>query len=73
MQIGLIIYGGVDPEMNLVVKSAFEAGFSKDACITNAWEKVSAAPLMRTCLENKKVLKSLGDVNESYQVLLHNI
>ena len=30
-QIGLIVYGGVDSETNLVVKSAFKAGFSRDA------------------------------------------
>ncbi len=71
-QIGLIVYGGVDPETNLVVKSAFEAGFSRDACI-NAWEMVGVAPLTRAWLENKKVLKSLEDGNESYQALLHNI
>ena len=71
-QVGLIVYGGVDPETNLVVQSAFEAGFSRDACV-HAWEKVGAAPPTRACLENKKVLKSLGDGNESYQALLLGI
>lgn len=71
-QVGLIVYGGVDPETNLVVQSAFEAGFSRNACV-HAWEKVGAAPPTRACLENKKVLKSLGDGNESYQALLLGI
>jgi hypothetical protein len=51
------VHEWVDPERNLVAKSAFEAGFSRDACI-NAWEKVGVAPLTMACLENKKVLKS---------------
>ncbi len=66
------MYGGVDPETNLVVKSAFEAGFSRNACI-RAWEKVGAAPPTGAFLENKKVLKSLGDGNESYRALLLGI
>ena len=72
LQIGLIVYGGVDPETNLVMKSAFKAGFSRNACVC-AWENVGAAPPTRTCLENKKVFKSLGDGNDSYQALLVGI
>ncbi len=34
---------------------------------------MGAAPPTRACLENKKVLKSLGDGNESYQALLLGI
>ena len=43
--VGLIIFGGTDPETNLLVtESAFNQGFSRAAC-RHAWEKVGAAPL----------------------------
>lgn len=71
-QVGLIVFGGVDPETNVVVASAFENGFSREAC-RHAWEKVGAAPLTKSCLTNKKVRKSLGDGNADYQRLLLNI
>jgi len=62
----------VDPETNLVVKSAFECGFSRENC-RNAWEKVGAAPLTRACMLNKKVRRSLGDGSDEYQQMLLNI
>jgi hypothetical protein len=52
-QVGLIVYGETDVETGLVVKSTFDAGFSRDAC-RNASDKVGAAPLTRAALENKK-------------------
>ena len=71
-QVGLIVFGGVDPETSIVVKSAFEEGFSRDGC-RNAWEKVGAAPLTRYCLNDKKVRKSIGDGTADFQQLLLNI
>ncbi len=71
-QVGLIVYGGVDPETGLVVESAFQAGFSRDSC-QDAWDKVGAAPFTRECLQNKKVCTSLGDGSKAYQALLLNI
>ncbi len=68
-QVGLIVYGGTDLETGLIVKSAFDAGFSRDAC-RNAWDKVGTAPLTRAALENKKVQKSLGDGTAEYQAQL---
>ena len=71
-QVGLLVFGGVDPETNIVVQSAFEEGFSREGC-KNAWSKVGAAPLTRSCLTDKKVRKSLGDGNVDFQQLLLNI
>lgn len=71
-QVGLIVFGGTDPETNLVVKSAFECGFSRENC-RNAWEKVGAAPLTRACMLNNKVRRSLGDGSDDYQQMLLNI
>jgi hypothetical protein len=44
--VGLIVFGGTDPATGFkLMGNAFEAGFSKKACL-NAWAKVGAAPLM---------------------------
>lgn len=53
-QVGLIVFSGVDPETNIIVKSAFEEGFSREAC-KHAWEKVGVVRLTKECLTNKKV------------------
>ena len=66
------MFGGVDPETNVIVKSAFDQGFSREGC-KHAWEKVGAAPLTRACLNNKKVRKSFGDGSVDYQQLLLNV
>jgi hypothetical protein len=47
--IGLIVFGGKDPETGLIVESAFQCGFSHAHNI-NAWAKVGAVPLSRSCL-----------------------
>ncbi len=62
----------MDKEADLAVKLGFQAGFSREAC-RNAWGTVGAAPLMRACLEHKKVRKLLGDGTDAYQALLQNI
>ena len=65
-QVGLIVFGGVDPVTNIIVESAFEQGFSREGC-RHAWEKVSAAPLTRACLTNKKVRRLLGDGSDDFK------
>ena len=65
--VGLTTFGGVDPTSDHNVKiSAFERGFSKEACLS-AWAKVGAAPLSMKCLEDQKVRKSTGDGNEEWE------
>jgi hypothetical protein len=65
--VGLTTFGGVDPTSDHNVKiSAFERGFSKEACLS-AWAKVGAAPLSMKCLEDQKVRKSTGDGDEEWE------
>ena len=71
-QVGLIVFGGVDPETNIVMQLAFDEGFLREGC-RNAWGKVGAVPLMRSCLTNKKVRKWLSDGTTDFQQLLLNI
>ena len=59
----------MDPKTNVVIKSAFQEGFSREGH-RHAWEKVGAAPLTRSCLTNKKLQKLLGDGTAEYQQLL---
>ena len=67
---GIIVFGGRDPETNfLLEESAFQEGFSREAC-RSAWEKDGAAPLTKACLNNPKVRKSIGDGDDDYQHLV---
>ena len=52
--VGLVVFGGCDPETELIVRSAFQEGVNHAQNI-RAWEKVGAVPLRRKCLESKKV------------------
>jgi hypothetical protein len=70
--IGLVVFGGCDPETELIVASAFEKGFSKAQNI-RAWEQVGAFPLSRKCLQSPKVRRSIGDGNDNQQALVHLI
>jgi hypothetical protein len=75
--IGLVVFGGEDPETGLIVGSAFTKGFSKSHNI-KAWEKVGAVPLSRKCLQSPKVRRSIGDGDEDQQALVsliveHNV
>ncbi len=71
--VGLIVFGGEDPETGLIVGSAFLKGFSKDKNI-KAWEKVGAVPLSRKCLQSPKVRRSIGDDSDEDQwALVHLI
>ena len=70
--VGLVVFGGCDPETGLIVASAFEKGFSKAQNI-RAWEQVGAVPLSRKCLQSPKVRRSIGDSNDDQQVLVHLI
>jgi hypothetical protein len=68
--VGLIVYGGTDPETGFhIEESAFQAGFSCNACC-DAWAKVGAAPFTIKCLGNKLVRKSLGDGDDEYELLI---
>ena len=59
--IGLLVFGGVDPETNIeCCSNAFEDAFNKKKCL-DAWKKVGAAPLTRACLDSKKVRHELGE------------
>ena len=70
--VGLCVFGGRDPLTKLVIEmkdSAFEVGFSEDACI-GAWEKIGAAPLTRKCLSDSKVRRELGDADDDMNALM---
>jgi len=59
--VSMILFGGTDPESGFkLTECAFKHGFSKEACL-NAWAKVGAAPLMRACLSDPKVSRTIGD------------
>ena len=71
--VGLVVYGGTDLETEFHLKeSAFQAGFSHDAC-RDAWAKVGAAPFTKKCLGDKLVRKLLGDGDEEYELLISYI
>ena len=64
--VGLIVFGGTDPETNYVLEeNAFQEGFSVEACLS-AWAKVGAAPLTKACLSDPKVRKSVGDGDDEF-------
>ena len=66
--IGLVVFGGEDPETGLIVESAFQKGFDRAHNI-NAWEKVGAVPLSRKCITSPKVRRSIGDGDNGQQQL----
>jgi hypothetical protein len=70
--IGLVVFGGEDPETGLIVGSAFDKRFSKVNNI-KAWEKVGAVPLSRKCLQSPKVRRSIGDGDDDQQALVQLI
>ncbi len=71
--VGLIVFGGTDLETGFrLEESAFQAGFSREAC-RDAWAKVGAAPLTRACMDHPKVRKSIGDGDNEYQFLVSTI
>ena len=70
--VGLVVFGGEDPETGLIVGSAFQRGFSH-ALNIKAWEKGGAVPLSRKCLSSPKVRRSIGDGNDDQQALVHLI
>ena len=61
--IGLLVFGGKDPETGEELSNAFEAAFSKSVNI-KAWERVGAVPLTRHCLKSLKVRHELGKGGE---------
>ncbi len=71
--VGLIVFGGVDPVTEYELEtSAFQVGFSVEEC-KRAWEKVGAAPLTKKCLDDTKVLKSVGDGDEGFNQMMLSI
>ena len=70
--VGLVVFGGEDPETGLIVGLSFEKGFSKAQNI-RAWEKVGAVQVSRKCLSSSKVRRSIGNGNDNQQVLVHLI
>jgi hypothetical protein len=64
--VGLVVFGGEDPETGCVVESAFQAGFNHTQNL-RAWAKVGAVPLTRACLQNSKVRRSIGDGTDEQQ------
>ena len=64
--VGLVVFGGEDPETGCVVGSAFQEGFSIPQNL-NAWAKVGVVPLTRACLQNPKVCRSIGNGTDKQQ------
>lgn len=73
--IGLAIYGGKDPETDLVIpeeQGAFQVGFSREACL-NSWAKVGRASLTWPCLKDPKVRRELNNGDSNLGILMHRI
>jgi hypothetical protein len=51
---GLLVFGGVAPDMGLNLESAFKIGFSRQSCL-DSWERIGAAPLTQKCLGDPQV------------------
>ena len=66
--VGLVVFGGEDPETGCVVESAFQEGFAHLQNL-RAWAKVGAVPLTRACLQHSKVRRSIGDGNDEQQAM----
>jgi len=70
--VGLCVFGGECPTKTVEIPlsmSAFEKGFSKEACLS-AWAKVGAAPCTRACLSDKHVRRELGDADDDTNSLM---
>ncbi len=75
--VGLMVFGGTDPETGLIVGSAFQDGFNKTQNL-HGWAKGGAVPLTRTCLQNTKVWCTIGDGTDDQQaatllIVEHNV
>ncbi len=69
---GLLVFGGVDPETDLGILSAFaELGFSRERCL-ESWRKIGAVPLTRLCLDDPQVRKSI-DFDKEYALLVNSV
>ena len=59
--LGLLIFGGNDPETNFIVTdNSFEIGFLREACLS-AWAAIGMAPLVCKCLDSPQVACQLED------------
>ena len=63
--IGLLVFGGTDPETGCIYQDAFADAFSNEKCLS-AWKKIGAAPFTMACLSNTLVRRSVGGLNEGY-------
>ena len=52
--VGLIVFGGEDPDTGAIIRSALQEGFNPNQC-RRAWEECGAVPPNRNSLLNKKV------------------
>jgi len=50
----LIVFGGIDPVTQVLLKNAFEEAFNKDQCLS-AWRKCGAVPLARSVLNSPDI------------------
>ena len=69
--VGLVIFGGVDPETGreVVCIDAFAFGFSVVRNL-DAWSKIGAAPLTMACLSDSKVRREIGDAEDDTNLLM---
>jgi hypothetical protein len=64
-----MVFGGTDPETGFIVGSGFQNGFNKTQNLC-AWAKVGAVPLIRACLQNAKVQRTIGDGTDDQQAAM---
>ena len=70
--VGLVVFGGEDPQTGLIVESAFQKGFNHAHNISE-WENVGAVPLSWKCLTSPNVRRSIGNGDADQQLLVHLI
>ena len=65
----LLVFGGKDPEKkHTEYHNAFEISFRKEKLL-EAWTKVGAAPLTRSCLASDNVRYECGVVGDTFEKL----
>ena len=53
-------------------KNAFQEGFSKVQCL-KAWAKIGAAPMMRACLSDNQVRRTIGDADDEANLVMQEL
>ena len=64
---GLLVFGGIDPETNLEIPSAFELGFSREHCL-DSWRNTAHPP----CPQDPQVRQSI-DLDKEYALLVNSV